>query len=164
MKLARFGTPILAVLSLSGCWNGRSQFREFMDEGHARHVPLIVYDISANDPHHLYPEPFAIGFLNTQDQEIASVTLGIATCGIKAAAENPRTISLGGPFEPHASFVISPVGPADSSGEQYRMTSSHILITSIVVVDASGTRKFEGKDVAAFLDARIANFCAGDII
>lgn len=161
MKPVRCWISVLAVLSLCGCWNGKEQYREFMELGHARHAPLIIYDISANDPHNnLHVEPLAIGLLNTQDQEITSVTLTIATCGVKGAAWYPHPLPLGGPFEPNASYVISPVSAPDEDGKQERIMHSHMMITAVEVVDASGTRKIEGKAVGTLLSDRIANYCA----
>jgi hypothetical protein len=164
MKFASSGLAVTSALLLCACWNGKSQFRQYMDEGHAQHLPIVIYDISANDPHHLYSEPVGVGFVNTDDQEIASVVLTVKVCGIKADTSAPWTLNLGGPFEPNASFVISPVTNPDAEGKQYPMVLPHVVISRVVVVDAAGTHTFEGKDVTGLLDRRIANFCAGDVI
>lgn len=157
-----FRTWIFAVisLSLSGCWNSKAQFQVFLQEGQARGVPLIIYDISANDPQHLIPEAFAIALLNTQDKEISSVKLSVAICANKAAATNPQSIDLGGPFAPHTAAILSLLSDPDASGHRQRMVISHLLITAVTVEDAAGTRKFEGEEVATLLDPKIANYCA----
>ena len=164
MKLPGICLATFVTLALHGCWNGKAQFDAFLQEGQARHVPLIIYDISSNDPHHLYPETFAVALLNTEDQDIASVKLVMATCGIKAAATNPQTIDLGGPFKPHTAAILSLLSDPDQNGHQDRLLASHMLITAITVEDATGTKTFNEKEVTALLDAKIANFCASDII
>ena len=153
-----------SLLVLCGCWNGKDQFRHYMEEGRANAVPLVVYDISANDAHFLYSQPVAVAFLNTQDQPLQSVVLTVATCGIKAAQEKTFTLNLGGPFEPDASFMIQPISDADANGNQYHMELPHVVIDAIQVTDANGTRTYTGKDVARLVDKRVANYCAGDII
>lgn len=162
MRRLMIGT--LLICSLCACWNTKDQYQAYMEEGRSRDVPLIVYDISANDPHHLYPETFAVGIVNTQDRDISSVKMMVATCGIKAEAVYPWTIDLGGPFQAHTSAVLNVLGPPGKSGKQYLLVTSHLLITAIVVTDGTGTRTFKKKEVAALLDPKIANFCAGDII
>jgi hypothetical protein len=154
----------LVALALCGCWNAQDQYRTYMEEGRSRAVPLIIYDISANDPHYLYPQTFAVGIVNTEEQDINSVKLTVAVCGIKAEALYPGTIDLGGPFEAHTSSVVSVLSKPDKDGKQYRLVFSHVLITSVSVTDASGTKTFQGKQVDALLDPKIANFCAADII
>lgn len=151
---------LASLLGLCACWNGRDQYRKFEEEGRARGVPLLIYDISSNDPHRfLDQDPLALAFLNTQDVRIDSVTLTLAVCDTMGQATLPREIRLDGPFEPKASFILSPMGPPDSAGHETRVMLSHMVITAVEVVDAGGTRRFEGKQVAALLDDRIANFC-----
>lgn len=152
----------LAVLC--GCWNGKDQFRHYMEEGRANGVPLVVYDISANDAHFLYSQPVAVAFLNTEDQPLQSVVVTVATCGIKAAQDKTYTLNLGGPFEQDASFMIQPISDADAHGDQYHMQLPHVVITAIQVTDAGGTHTYTGKDVVKLVDKRVANYCAGDII
>jgi len=164
MGSAKVSAAIVALLAVGGCWNGKSAFRDYMDEGRANKMPILIYDISANDAHHIYSQPVGVAFLNTQDQEITSVVLTVAVCGIKASQGSTWTLDLGGPFAPDASFMINPVSKPDATGAQYHMELPHMVITAIQVVDASGTHKFEGKDVARLVDHRVANYCAGDII
>jgi hypothetical protein len=152
------------LLMLCGCWNSKSAFREYMGEGRANQVPILIYDISANDAHHIYSQPVGVAFLNSQDQEITSVVLTVAVCGIKASQGSTWTLDLGGPFQPDASFMINPVSQADATGTQYHMELPHMVITAIRVVDASGARDYTGKDVAKLVDKRVANYCAGDVM
>ena len=161
--MRRLAIGMLLACALTGCWNAQDQYRAYLEEGRSRNVPLIVYDISANDPHHLYPQSFAIGIVNTQDRDIDSVKITVAICGTKAEALHPETLDLGGPFEMHTSSVLSVLSEPDANGKQYRLVLSHVLITAITVTDSAGIRTFEGKDVAALLDPKIANFCAADI-
>lgn len=160
VRLLRAWICAVVGLSLSGCWNSKAQFQVFLQEGQARGVPLIIYDISANDPQHLIPEAFAVALLNTQDKEISSVRLSVSICGSKAAATGPQSIDLGGPFAPHAAAILSLLSDPDKSGHRQRMVTSHLLITAIMIEDAAGTRKFEGENVAPLLDPKIANYCA----
>lgn len=160
----RHGIVAASLLVLCGCWNGKDQFRHYMEEGRANGVPLVVYDISANDAHYLYSQPVAVAFLNTQDRPLQSVVLTVATCGIKAAQDKTFTLNLGGPFEPDASFMIQPISDPDANGNQIHMELPHVVITAIQVVDADGTHTYTGKDVAKLVDKRVANYCAGDII
>ena len=164
MKGAGRALAAASLLLLCACWNSKDQFRHFMDEGRADGVPLVIYDISANDAHHLYSQPVAVAFVNTQDAEIQSVVLTVAECDIKAAQTGPQTLNLGGPFDPDASFMIQPISKPDADGEQYHLQLSHMVINAIQVTDADGTRTFTGKDVAKLVDQRVANYCAGDII
>jgi hypothetical protein len=152
------------VLALCACWNGKGQFRHYMDEGRADSVPLVIYDISANDAHYLYSQPVAVAFVNTQDAEIKSVVLTVAVCGIKASQGTSSTLDLGGPFESDASFMIQPISDPDANGDRYHMVLPHVVITAIQVTDASGVRTYTGKDVTKLVDKRVANYCAGDII
>lgn len=155
---------VIAVLALGACWNGKDQFHHYMDEGRADGVPLVIYDISANDARYLYSQPVAVAFVNTQDAVIKSVVLAVAECGIKAGQVNLRTMSLEGPFDQDASFLVQPVSLPDADGKQYHMQLSHMAILSIQVTDASGVRTFSGKDVGKLIDKRVANYCAGNII
>jgi hypothetical protein len=164
MKRIKHGAAIVAALCLCACWNAKTQFRQYMEEGRANGVPIVIYDISANDPHHLYSQPVAFAFLNTQDREITSVVVTVSVCGIKASQEGSWTLDLGGPFEPDASFMIQPISSPDAAGKQYHLQLSHMVITGIVVEDAAGTHVYTGKDVAKLLDKRVANYCVADIM
>jgi hypothetical protein len=159
-KLLRPWILAVVTLSLLGCWNSKAQFQAFLQEGQVRGVPLIIYDISANDPQTLAPETFAVALLNTQDKEISSVKLSVSVCGTKAAATDPKPMDLGGPFEPHTAAILSLMSDPDASGHRNRMMLSHLVITAVTVEDAAGTRKFEGESVATLLDQKIANYCA----
>jgi|SRR5690242_9190159 len=164
MKTVRKALAMAPLLALCACWNGKDQFRHYMEEGRANGVPLVIYDISANDPHHIYSQPVAVAFLNTQDQEIRSVVLTVAICGIKAAQEGTWTLNLGGSFEPDSSFMIQPISDSDAEGRQFHMQLSHMVIKAIQVTDAGGVRTYTGDDVTKMVDKRVANYCAGDII
>jgi len=160
MKRVRWAVlvPAALALALAGCWNGKYQYRNFLEEGHVRQVPLIIYDITANDPHDPYPASLAIAFLNTQETPLESVTISIAVCDAMGQTPHPIPIALGGPFEPHASFVINPVGP-DERGDRYHVFLSHAVITAVTVTDAAGTHEFAGNQVDALLDSKVANYC-----
>ncbi|MGE5624919.1 MAG: hypothetical protein ACM3ZT_05150 [Bacillota bacterium] len=157
--------PVLRViaamaLTLCGCWNGKDQYRKFEEEGRARGVPLLIYDISANDPHRfLDQEPLGIAFLNTQDVPIASITLTLAVCNTMGQAAQPRDIRLVGPFEPRTSFILNPMGPPDSSGNETHVMLSHMVISAVEITDASGKHSFAGREVGVLLDERVANYC-----
>ncbi|HEX7965879.1 MAG TPA: hypothetical protein VF651_09195 [Gammaproteobacteria bacterium] len=152
----------MAPLVLCGCWNGKDQFRHYMEEGRAAHVPVVIYDISANDPRPgARQEPLAVAFLNTQDAELDSVTLTIAPCDTMGQPGRTRDVAFNGPFEPAAAVVISTAGSAGEDGKQVPVALPHMVITAVEVTDATGRRRFEGKDLAALLDERIANFCTG---
>ncbi|HEY3646124.1 MAG TPA: hypothetical protein VGM16_12370 [Gammaproteobacteria bacterium] len=153
-----------SLLMLCACWNGKDQFHRYMDEGRANGVPLVIYDISANDAHRLYSQPVAVAFVNTQDAEIQSVVLTVSICGIKASQNGSWTLNMGGEFGPDASFMIQPISNPDANGNQYHMELSHMVITSIEVKDAGGTRTYSGKDVSKLIDGRVANYCVGDVI
>lgn len=154
----------VSVLMLCACWNGKDQFHHYMDEGRTNGVPLVIYDISANDARYLYSQPVAVGLVNTQDTEIRSVVLTVAECGIKAVQGEPKSVTLDGPFEPDAASLVQPVSLPDADGKQYHMQLSHMVINAIQVTDASGVRTYSGKDVGRLVDKRVANYCAGNII
>jgi len=151
----------MVLVALVGCWNGKDQFRKYQDEGHARDVPLIVYDFTSNNPTSYAAAPLGFAFVNTQAGQVDSVELELAICNTMGQATQPVTIKLAGPFEPGASFVIAPMGPMDAKGHQEHVTIPHAIVTSITVADANGPRRFDGKRVADLLDAKIANYCIG---
>jgi hypothetical protein len=146
---------------LCACWNGKDQYRKYEDEGHARSVPLIVYDFTSNNPTSFAAAPLGFAFVNTQTGQIDSVGLELAVCDTMGQVTQPVTIKLAGPFEPGASFVIAPMGPVDAKGHQEHVTIPHAIVASITVADATGIRRFEGKQVAQLLDSKIANYCVG---
>jgi hypothetical protein len=150
-----------ALLILSGCWNGKDQFHKYQDEGHARDVPLIVYDFTSNDPTSYQAAVLGFAFVNTQAASIDSLELELSICNTMGQATRPLTLKLSGPFDPGASFVIAPMGPMDARGHQQHVTIPHAVVTSITVGDASGAHRFDGKRVADLLDAKIANYCIG---
>jgi hypothetical protein len=158
LRLVRGGVLAAAVLALCGCWNGKDQYRKLVGEGHARQVPIIIYDITANNPADMYPVSLAFAFLNTQETQIDSVTISLAACDAMGQTPDPIPIVLSGPFEPHASFVINPVGP-DERGHQYHVFIPHAVVIAITVTDSSGTHEFTGKQVDALLDSKVANYC-----
>ena len=147
------------LCALYGCWNGRDQYRKYTDEGHARGVPLIVYDMTANSPSSFLPAALGLAFLNTQTAVIDSVSVELSVCDPMGQSTHPISLKLSGPFDPDASFIIAPMGPVDAKGHQDHVTIPHSVITSITVADASGTRRFTGKQVTDLLDGKIANFC-----
>lgn len=159
MRLAWGVLLAAAALSLCGCRNGKEQFRKYQDEGHARGVPLIVYDLTSNNPTSYAAAPLGIAFLNTQSAPIDSVDMELGVCDTMGQAAHPVTLNLRGPFDPGASFVVAPMGPVDAKGHQEHVTIAHAVVTAITVTDAGGARRFEGKQVAALLDGKIANYC-----
>ena len=161
MKFAGVLMLAMTMASLCACWNGKDQYRKYADEGRARGVPLIVYDITANNPSSYAPAALGLAFLNTQTTVIDSVSIELAICDPMGQSTHPVTLKLSGPFDPAASFIIAPMGPVDAKGNQDHVTIPHSVITSIIVTDASGTRSFEGKQVTDLLDGKIANYCIG---
>jgi hypothetical protein len=161
MRLAGTALSIAAMLGLCACWNGKDQYRKYVDEGQARGVPIIVYDMTANNPSSYIPAALGIAFLNTQAKVIDSVSIELAICDTMGQSTRPVSLQLGGPFEPGASFVIAPMGPADAKGHQDHVIIPHSIVTSITVTDASGVRQFQGKQVVDMLDSKIANYCVG---
>jgi hypothetical protein len=154
---------VVSLLVLCACWNGKDQFRNYMEEGRAGGVPLVVYGISNNDSRHFQGQAVTIAFVNTQDQQIDSVKITVSECDVKASQLPPQNYTFVGPFQPDASFVVAPISLPDAKGQQFRPVNSHMVINSIEVDDASGVRIYAEKDVAKMLDRRIANFCIGEM-
>ena len=134
-----------------------------MEEGQSRQVPILIYDISNNDPRHFQGMPVAVAFVNTQDREIASVRFTVSICATKASQVHTQGYAMEGPYPAGASFVVAPISLPDATGEQYRPVNSHMVINEVEVTDDAGTHSFTGKDVAKMLDDRIANYCLGDL-
>jgi hypothetical protein len=151
----------VSLLALSACWNGKDQFHKYEDEGHARDVPLIVYDFTSNDPTSYAAASLGFAFVNTQAAAIDSLEMELSVCNTMGQATRPVSLKVSGPFDPGASFVIAPMGPVDARGHQQHVTIPHAVITAVSVTDASGTRRFETKQLADLLDSKIANYCIG---
>lgn len=149
------------TLALCACWNSKDQYRRYQDEGHVRNVPLIIYDFTSNNPTNYAAAPLGFAFMNTQAAVIDSVDMELGTCNTMGQMDRTVKLTLGGPFEPGASFVIAPMGPADAKGHQEHVTIPHAVVMSLIVGDASGVRRFEGKQVTQLLDGKIANYCIG---
>lgn len=149
----------VSTLALCACWNGKDQYRKYQDEGHARNAPLIVYDFTANDPTRFVAEPLALAFVNTEAVRIDSIDLELAVCDTMGQTKRSVSLKLSGPFDPEASFIVTPMGPAEADGHQDHVVIPHAVITSVTVEDSAGSHSFEDKQVAALLDAKIANYC-----
>lgn len=63
MKIFRLFLCFALLMMLAGCWNAKQEYAEFMAEGKARNVPLLIYDTSWNDPHALYDSRMIAGLL-----------------------------------------------------------------------------------------------------
>ncbi|MGH8402276.1 MAG: hypothetical protein ACRESO_02555 [Gammaproteobacteria bacterium] len=166
-----FGILLVSLsMNLFGCAAYQPNYSSFIQEANGRHVPILIYNTSWNDPHGGGGR-LAVWVVNNQDKRIDSIKLTVAACGAKGAAEDSTPLVLGGPFDGHANSVSLPSWPIDArfypgAGYVYKdaaVSSGHMLIQSIKIAYSDGTQEIYNKDVDQLLTKNISNFCTTDI-
>lgn len=163
----------VAVLSmhLFGCAANAPDYSAFIQDANSRHVPILIYNTSWNDPHDGGGR-LAVWVANNQDKQIDSIELTVAVCGIKGSAGGPTPLILGGPFFGNANYVSLPSWPIDirsytGAGYGYQgpaISSGHMVIQSIKIVYSDGQQEIYGeKNVDQLLTKNISNYCTTNI-
>lgn len=164
------GIAVPLSVSLFGCATSAPDYSSFVQEASSRHVPLLIYNTSWNDPHGGGGR-LAVWVANDQDKTIDSIELTVAVCGAKGAAEYSTPLVLGGPFYGHTKSVSLPSWPIDArfypgAGYVYKdaaLSSGHMLIQSIKITYSDGKQEIYDKDVNQLLTKNISNYCTTNI-
>lgn len=166
-------TILVAMLSmpLLGCAAYAPDYSAFIHDANSRHVPLLIYNTSWNDPK-WGGGRLAVWLDNKQDKTINSIELTVAVCGIKGTAGGSTPLILGGPFFGNTDYVSLPSWPIDirnytEAGYGYRgaaISSGHMVIQSVKIVYADGQQDiYDEKDVDQLLTKNISNYCPTNI-
>lgn len=162
---------VLLAINLFGCATYQPNYSSFIQEADRRHVPLLIYNTSWNDPHGGGGR-LAVWVANNQDKRIDSIELTVAACGAKGAAEYSTPLVLGGPFYGHTKSVSLPSWPIDaryypSAGyiyEEAAISSGHLLIQSIKISYSNGKQDIYKQDVDQLLTKNISNYCSTTVL
>jgi len=155
----------LAVL-LSACTAVKPDYSSYLGEAQNKHVPILIYKTSWNDPSG--GGRLAVWIANLQDKRIDSIELQVAPCGGKGDVQNTTPLILGGPFYGHTSYVSLPSWPVDAhyfhnAGPVYgtnAVSSRHMIIKSVLISYADGKQDNYNANVAELLSKNISNYCA----
>lgn len=165
------GALVVATpVSLFGCVAYTPDYSAFIQEASGRHVPLLIYNTSWNDPKDGGGR-LAVWVANNQDKTIESIELTVAVCGAKGAANKPTLLILGGPFVGQINYISLPSWPidvrsysgSDASNEEATRSPGHLLIQSIKISYANGKYEIYDKDVGQLLTKNISNYCTTNI-
>lgn len=172
-RLGGFACILLLLtvpLMLSGCWNARQEYVKDLALGQARHVPLIIYGTSWNDPHTMFASPMWVGFLNTGDNRITSVTFYVSDCGAKGINSHVTWLKLTGQFVPNKAYVLFPKWRVQYSqwisrdrAEAAAKASPHLVIRTVTLGYSDGRNVSYNKDVSQLFAAGISNFCFNEV-
>lgn len=159
------------VMILTGCAT-QTDVASIKAEGSARHVPLMIYDTSWNNPYPMQtlsrggvigsnPSGSAyVQFVNTQDRPIEQVLLTLSECEFKGDSGSAGVVLLRGPFQPGENYRVTHT----QSGAVNLVTDvplgiAHMKITVIKIIEAGGVAKEYTNDVSSLFSANISNFC-----
>ena len=165
------GIAVVALtMPLFGCAVNAPDYSAFIQEANSRHVPLMIYNTSWNDPRDGGGR-LAVWIANNQDKQIDSIVLTVAPCGAKGTAGDSEPLVLGGPFYGHTNYVSLPSWPIDArfypgAGYVYKdeaIHSGHMIIQSIKITYSDGKEEVHKKDVNQLLTKNISNFCTTNI-
>lgn len=168
----RIGTFLVSCLTLGICscagpGVARPDSAAVLAEGKARAVPIYIYSVSWSSPN-FGGGRMQVGVADIDEKDIDAIELGVSTCGIKGEVLKPKPLFLSGPFldgRVYASFPSLPIDYADfSTGTtdiaQTAVTSGHIVINSITLYYADGSKQVYDKDLKRFMADGISNFCS----
>lgn len=167
--LFRLLVVLLPIISF-GCATYQPNYSSFIQEANRRHVPILIYNTSWNDPHGGGGR-LAVWVENNQDKRIDFIELTVAECGAKGAAEYSIPLVLGGPFYGHTKSVSLPSWPIDAhyypgAGYVYAkaaISSGHLLIQSIKISYSDGKQDIYKQDVNQLLTENISNYCPANV-
>lgn len=163
----RLGIAILGLITVSfaACSAYGPDYSSFLSEAHNRHVPILIYMTSWNDPNG--GGRLAVWIANLQEKRIDSIQLQVATCGAKGDVQDTTPLVLGGPFYGHTAYVSLPSWPVDAhyypgAGLVYAdkaINSGHMVIKSVLISYADGKQDNYNANVAELLTKNISNYC-----
>lgn len=136
-------------------------------EGKSRHMPVFIYSVSWSSPN-FGGGRMQVGIADLDEKAINGIELGVSDCGNKGEVKEPKPLFLNGPFiqgSVYATFPSMPVDYADRSlGTddivQIASSSGHLVIRSVTLLYADGSKQVYDKDISPFLAKTISNFCA----
>lgn len=161
------GIVLPVFSSLFGCATYKPDYSSFQAEAKTRHVPVLIYNTSWNDPQG--GGRLAVWIANLQEKAIDSIRLSVAPCGAKGTAYDATPLILGGPFLGKTAYVSLPSWPIDAhyypaAGTVYAdqaISSGHMLIQAVTITYADGEAvTYDNTRVAELLTKNIANYCA----
>lgn len=165
------GALVVALpVSLFGCAAYTPDYSAFIQEASSRHVPLLIYNTSWNDPKDGGGR-LAVWVANNQDKTIDSIELTVAVCGAKGSANNPTALILGGPFVGQTNYISLPSWPidvrsysgSDAGNKEATGSPGHLIIQSIKISYADGKQGIYDKDLGQLLTKNISNYCTTNI-
>ena len=162
---------LLLASGLAGCAT-QSDVASIKAEGNARHVPLMIYDTSWNNPYPMqtFSRGSVIGsnpsgsayvqLVNTQDRPIEQVLLTLSECEFKGDSGSAGLVLLRGPFQPGDNYRVTHTqSGAVNLVTEIPLGIAHMKITAIKIIEADGVAKEYTDDVSSLFSANISNFC-----
>ena len=109
-----------------------------------------------------------VGLVTFDDKDIDAIELGVSGCGAKGEMRKPDPLFLNGPFRKGEIYAAFPSWPMDYSdyavGDAVMAhdteISGHLIIRSLTLFYADGSKRSFDKDMTAFLAKNVSNFCS----